>query len=84
MKAESPLGFLAVLTCQGSHLRVLYVYAHMCMCSKGRVEAQNYKTNFSDPLCFSDFLCLIFVGENNRAYAASNNMNGKKSLLRLF
>lgn len=61
MKAESPLGFLAVLTCQGSHLPVFYVCAHICTCSEGRAEAQNYRTDLSHPLCFSALLCLIFV-----------------------
>lgn len=60
MKAESPLAFLAVLTCH-SHICMCFMCVHTCMGSEDRVEAQSYRIYFSDPLCFSDLLCLIFL-----------------------
>lgn len=66
-----------------SYLHVFYVCAHMCMGSEDRVEAQSYRTDFSDPLCFSDLLCLIFLWEN-RAHASSSNRNGKSICLDYF
>lgn len=68
--------------CTYAHICVWFTCAHTFMCSKGRVEAQNYRAGLSDPLLFIFALLDLCMRKQQRS--ASSNKDGKKSLPGLF